>query len=153
MKIRNHQDFWAGLLFVGVGSLFVFGASGLEVGDSRQPGPAYFPLLLGGLMTVLGCLINFKAVTFETDDGTPIVSTDWRVMLSTFGAVLLAGALLPILGLWATVALMAVVLNVGAGRFALRAWLGVSLLAGLLCWMVFGQLLGQPLMLWPPQSG
>lgn len=153
MKIRNHQDFWAGLLFVGAGSVFVIGASGFEVGDSRQPGAGYFPLLLGLLMTVLGGLINFKAVTFETDDGAPIVTTDWSFMLSTFGAVLLAAAFLPVIGLCATVLPMAAVLSVGGGSFSPRAWFGVSLLAGLLCWVVFGLLLGLPLMLWPTRSG
>lgn len=151
MKIRNHQDFWAGVLFAGAGAVFVIGASGFEVGDARQPGPGYFPLLLGLLLTVLGCLINFKAITFETDDGAPIRSTDWRTTLATFAAVLVAVVALPALGLWPTVALMAVLWSVGAGidRRRLRDGVIVALAAGLLCWLVFGQLLGLPLMPWP----
>ncbi len=153
MKIRSQQDFWAGLVFVAAGALFAIGASGFEVGDSRQPGGAYFPLLLGFVMMVLGAVINFKAVTFETDDGAPVAPTDWRAMLAIFAAMLLAAVVLPVIGLWLTIPSMAALLAIGARRIKLRSWLGVSLLAGVLCWLVFVQLLGLPLALWPRQTG
>lgn len=153
MKIRNQQDFWAGLLFAGAGALFAIGGSGVEIGDSQRPGEGYFPLLLGVVMMVLGGIVNFKAVTFETDDGTPLAPTDWRVLLATLAAVLLAGLVLPVIGLPATIVLMAAVLVFGAGRFSARNWLGASLLGGLICWLVFVQLLGLTLLLWPLQTG
>lgn len=153
MKIRNHRDFWAGLLFVGAGAVFVIGATAIDVGDGRQPGPGYFPLLLGILTLLLGCLVNFKAVTFETDDGAPIGSTHWPMMLGTLGAVLLAALLLPVLGIWPTTFLLVAVLGFAAGGLTVRRWLIGSIVGAMLCWLVFAQMLGLTLVFWPAPAG
>ncbi len=149
MQIKNHQDFWAGILFVAAGSLFVIGATAHDVGDVRQPGPAFFPLLSGGLMIVLGCLVNFKAVTFETDDGAPIMPTSWRLTSGTLLAVLLSALLLPAVGLLPTIALQAALLGIAPAWLTLRRWLVATTCAVLACWLFYGQLPELLLVTWP----
>jgi hypothetical protein len=74
MQIKNPKDFWAGLMFIGFGLSFVVIAAGTpdvinrmfgdkvipgyQIGSAVRMGPAYFPIVLGGLLAVLG------AVTF-----------------------------------------------------------------------------------------
>ncbi len=152
MKIKSHQDFWAGLLFVAVGLLFAIGASNHDLGDSRQPGSGYFPLLLGLLLVGLGCLLNFKALTFETDDGGPIGAIGWRGLLLVVGSVVLAGVILPRLGLLLTIPLLLLPLGLAAGRFSLPRWLAASLVSAGSCWLIFVHLLGLPIALLPAAS-
>jgi len=73
MTIRNPRDFWAGLMFVVFGLAFVLIAAGTpafldpllgelrvpgyQMGSAVRMGPAYFPVLLGGLLAMLGAAI------------------------------------------------------------------------------------------------
>ncbi len=149
MKIKNHRDFWAGLLFVAVGLLFAIGASNHDLGDSREPGTGYFPLLLGLLLIALGCLVNFKALTFETDDGGPIGAIDWRALSLVLVAIVGAGFALPELGMLPTIPLLVLLLALASGRFSLLPWIALSMACAALCWLVFVHLLGLPLVLLP----
>ena len=47
MKIKSQKDFFAGLMFMGVGAAFAWGATTYNVGTGARMGPGYFPLLLG----------------------------------------------------------------------------------------------------------
>src|SRR6185369_636865 len=68
MKIKNPKDFWAGVMFVGFGLFFVVWAwTHYQMGSAVRMGPAYFPTLLGGLLTFLGALVLFEAFAFDTD--------------------------------------------------------------------------------------
>jgi hypothetical protein len=58
MKIKNPKDFWAGLMFLAFGLFFAVWASlHYQMGTAVRMGPAYFPALLGGLLTVLGGIV------------------------------------------------------------------------------------------------
>lgn len=81
MKIKSEQDFWAGLMFVGFGLFFIVFAmgtpefidnlvgtkliAGYQMGSSVRMGPAYFPVVLGGLLAVLGFVVLFDAIVEE----------------------------------------------------------------------------------------
>jgi hypothetical protein len=153
LKIKNYQDFWAGLLFAGVGLLFAIGASNHELGDSQAPGPGYFPLLLGLLMIALGCLLNFKALTFETDDGAPVGRIAWRGLSAVLISIVLAGLTLPLFGMLVTIPVLAYILGLASGRFSALRWLTTSLVSAATCWLVFGYMLNLPLALLPAHWG
>jgi putative tricarboxylic transport membrane protein len=73
MTIRNPKDFWAGLMFITFGLAFVLIAAGTpafldqvlgelrvpgyQMGSAVRMGPAYFPVMLGGLLATLGAVI------------------------------------------------------------------------------------------------
>jgi hypothetical protein len=77
MKIKNAQDFWAGVMFVGIGIFFVVVSmgtpefinqlwgdkliGGYQMGTAVRMGPAYFPVVLGGILAVLGGIVLFRA--------------------------------------------------------------------------------------------
>jgi hypothetical protein len=101
VKIKSQKDFFAGLMFMGVGVAFAWGATTYNVGTGARMGPGYFPLMLGILLALIGSLIAFKATVVETVDGDKIGKWAWKPLFFilaanfTFG-ILLAG--LPSIG-------------------------------------------------------
>ncbi len=99
MKIKSQRDFWAGLLFLALGVAFALGASEHAMGSSTSPGPGYLSLALSALMVVLGALVLFLSLTFETDGGNPIGPIAWRPLWVITTAVVMFGLALPRWGL------------------------------------------------------
>jgi hypothetical protein len=94
MKIKSQQDFWSGLMFMGVGIAFAWGATSYTIGEGARMGPGYFPLVLGVLLTLIGVFITFEALVVETEDGEPIGKWAWKPLGFIIGANLIFGILL-----------------------------------------------------------
>ena len=70
LKIKAPKDFWAGLMFIGIGGFFmVWALAHYQMGTAVRMGPAYFPTVLGGLLALLGALVLIEAFTME---GAPL---------------------------------------------------------------------------------
>ncbi len=78
MQLKNQKDFFSGLLFIGCGAAFAWSASHLPIGTAADMGAGYFPLLLGALLALLGGVVVFKALVFETEDGGRLGAWAWR---------------------------------------------------------------------------
>ena len=53
MKIKSPKDFWSGLMFIVTGLFFlIWAVIHYNMGTAVRMGPAYFPVLLGGLLAV-----------------------------------------------------------------------------------------------------
>lgn len=77
MQIKNAQDFWAGIMFIAVGLFFMIVAlgtpawlnellgrklvAGYQLGTAVRMGPAYFPVVLGIMMAVLGGIVLVRS--------------------------------------------------------------------------------------------
>ena len=101
MKIKSQKDFFSGLMFMGVGTAFAWGATTYSVGSGARMGPGYFPLMLGILLALIGAVITFKATVVETVDGDKIGKWAWKplffiLLANVVFGILLAG--LPSLG-------------------------------------------------------
>ncbi|MGL5928001.1 MAG: tripartite tricarboxylate transporter TctB family protein [Dermatophilaceae bacterium] len=59
---ERFRDVVAGVVFVGFGGAFAVGALGYDLGTTLEPGPGYYPLALGGLLTVLGLAVVVKGL-------------------------------------------------------------------------------------------
>ncbi len=94
MNIKSQKDFFSGLMFMGIGVAFAWGATTYNVGDGARMGPGYFPLYLGILMTVLGAAITFKALVVETFGGDKIGKWAWKPLFFVILANLVFGVLL-----------------------------------------------------------
>lgn len=94
MKIKSQKDFFSGLMFMGIGVAFAWGATTYNVGSGARMGPGYFPLMLGILMTILGALITFKALVVETTGGDKIGKWAWKPLFFVILANLIFGVLL-----------------------------------------------------------
>jgi len=97
MKIKSQQDFWAGLMFVGFGLFFVVVAlMNYQMGSAVRMGPAYFPVLLGGLLAILGLAVLFSSLVAE---GPPVATFHFRPLLFIAASSLAFAYLLKPLGL------------------------------------------------------
>ena len=94
MKIKSQKDFFSGLMFMGVGVAFAWGATTYNVGTGARMGPGYFPLLLGILLALIGAIITFKATTVETQDGDRIGKWAWKPLFFILAANFTFGILL-----------------------------------------------------------
>lgn len=94
MNIKSQKDFFAGLMFMGVGVAFAWGATTYNVGTGARMGPGYFPLMLGVLLAIIGAAITFTALVFETEGGGKIGKIAWKPLVFVIGANVIFGILL-----------------------------------------------------------
>lgn len=145
------KDLGAGAVFVGFGLAFAITASTYEVGSGLQMGPGYFPLVLGGLLVLLGLLIALKGlVSPETGELGPV---PWRAAVLLVAAILFFGFAVRGLGIVPTL-FVSVLLAALAGkgiRIVPALVIAVSLTA--LSVVIFIFLLQLPLRLLGPWLG
>ena len=94
MNIKSQKDFFSGLMFMGVGVAFAWGATTYKVGEGARMGPGYFPLMLGVLIAILGIAITFKSLVVETVGGDKIGKWAWKPLVYIIAANLLFGVFL-----------------------------------------------------------
>ena len=94
MNIKSQKDFFSGLMFMGVGTAFAWGATTYNVGNAARMGPGYFPLMLGILMAILGMMITFNSLVFERAGGDKIGKWAFKPLFFVILANLIFGALL-----------------------------------------------------------
>src|SRR5207245_6737197 len=95
MKIKSPKDFWSGLMFLGFGLFFVIWAAiYYQMGSAVRMGPAYFPVLLGGLLAFLGLVILLESFVVE---GPPVPAFAFRpLVLLSVGCVFSGYLLTPV---------------------------------------------------------
>ncbi len=62
MEFRRNRDFWAGLMFLGIGIAAILIAREYPFGSTLRMGPGYFPILLGGILGLFGIYIMGKGL-------------------------------------------------------------------------------------------
>ena len=62
LEFRGNQDFWAGLMFLGIGAVAIFVARNYPLGRLLRMGAGYFPILLGGILILFGAYIMVKGM-------------------------------------------------------------------------------------------
>lgn len=87
MKIKNFKDFYAGLMFTLFGTIFFWGATRYSMGAAAKMGPGYFPLILGGLLTVLGVIILIQSLVVESEDGEVGLLVIVKPAILVFGSI------------------------------------------------------------------
>ena len=146
MTIRAPKDFWSGVMFCAFAVVAVLAARGYSLGSAGKMGPGYFPLLLAGLLGVLGVILIGRSLVL---DGEPVPRFHLLPLAVIAVAVALFGLMIEPAGLVASLALL-VVLSAWAGpQFRLTET--VALAAALIVFSigVFVYALGLSLNVWP----
>lgn len=114
MKLHDaRKDLLAGAVFTGLGLAFAITSTTYEIGTPLRMGPGFFPLVLGGLLVVLG--VSIAVTGFTAANGEEIGSVPWRSLALLLAAIFFFGFTVRDLGL--VPALFVTVLLAGlAGR-------------------------------------
>ena len=134
MQIKNHRDFWAGLLFIVTGVLFMVLSRQYQLGTAAKMGPGYFPTILGGLMALLGLLVmlpSFKGPKVSVN------RIDLRMILMILAAVAVFALTLPKLGMIVAVFLLILIASMASHEFRLKATLISAVVLLVFSWLVF----------------
>ena len=146
MKIKSPKDFWAGLMFIAFGLLFLVVARNYRMGNATSMGPAYFPTILGGLMAALGSILIFQSLAVQ---GEKLPKFFFRQILLVILALLLFGYLLKPIGMVPAVALLVIVSAFAGHEFKLRETIILSVVLIIFSTLVFVMGLGLLFPLWP----
>jgi hypothetical protein len=53
-ELMNNKRFLSGLMFIGIGAVAIYMAQDYPMGSALRMGPGYFPIVLGGIMSLFG---------------------------------------------------------------------------------------------------
>lgn len=153
MRVKSQRDFWSGLMFLGVGIAFAWGATWYSFGSSARPGPGYFPFGLGVIMALLGAAILFESLTIETEDGEPVGMIPWKPLIVIIVSVAIFGAMLPRLGMLISLPVLVLGSSWASDEFSWKATVisAVVLTAG--SWLVFVKGLNLTIPVLPVMAG
>ena len=157
MNLKNQKDFFSGVLFMAVGVSCAWSASRYSIGSAANMGPGYFPLLLGALLTLLGGLLVFKALVFETEDGGRIGRWAWRpagfvvVANLVFGVAIggLSAVGIPPMGLVLAIFALTVLAAKAGSVFRWKEVLVLASVLALGSYLIFIVLLKLQIAIWP----
>lgn len=96
---RSRKDLLAGAIFIGFGLAFGLTARTYEIGTALRMGPGYFPLVLGGLLVMLGVAIAAQSVVGGEERGDATTAVPWRAVVLLVAALLFFGFTVRQLGL------------------------------------------------------
>jgi hypothetical protein len=96
LKIKNPQDLWSGLFFIGLGVLAIYLSRNYPMGSALSMGPGYFPTWLGGIMIGFGVVITALAFKLEADPNQAQEFREWafRPWLVLSGALVVYALLM-----------------------------------------------------------
>jgi hypothetical protein len=137
-------------IFIGFGTFFMVQSFSLEIGTAFRMGPGYFPLMLSGVLTLLGVIILIQALRFE---GEPVGAIAWRGMFFILPAPVFFG--LTVRGLGFVPALFCTALIAAFASHRMRPGLALIIAAALTLFAtgVFSYALGLPFRRFGPWLG
>ncbi len=157
MNIKSQKDFFSGLMFMGIGVAFAWGATTYNVGEGARMGPGYFPLYLGVLMTILGAAITFKSLVVETMGGDKIGKWAWKPLVFIILANLVFGVLLgglpsiglPPMGLIAAIYALTFISSMAEAGWKFKATLILATVLAIGSYIAFVMALKLQFQVWP----
>ncbi|MGR2737456.1 tripartite tricarboxylate transporter TctB family protein [Billgrantia sp. Q4P2] len=145
MTSTDHRDLVGGMLMLTLGVFIIVYTQRYDIGTLANMGPGYFPLVLGVLLTIFGCLIAIPAF-FRT--GTPI-TVNWRSYLLVIGSLLFYALTLRTLGLLLSTGMTVLLSSMASPVLALKGRLVLVLCVVGVTYLVFMLGLNMRLPLWP----
>ena len=140
--IGDPKDFWSGVFFIAFGAAAIYFAWQHPLGTAMRMGPGAFPVLIGGLLILIGIATLVRAF-FRS--GEPIERITFiRPGLILLSVIVFALLLAPLGVIGATVALV-LIGSAASQKFRVSSALALGLGLGLGSAAVFGWALGLPI--------
>jgi hypothetical protein len=134
---RAGTDILAGLIFVAFGLAFALASLRYELGTPLRMGPGYFPLVLGGILVLLGLLIVGKGFVAGSDGEGRLGGVPWRALLLIVVALLFFGLTVRGLGLVPATAVTALLTALASYRTGILTAVAIAAGLTLLCVLIF----------------
>lgn len=146
----NLKDLTAGLLFVAIAAIFAAGGLGLDFGTPLRLGPGAFPMMLAGLLALLGLIVCIQSFRHPA---AHVVIIPWRGIVLILLAPIIFGLTVRGFGLLVSVALVVAVSAFASRRMSWRLAAVLTVGLTLFCVLVFNVGLGLPVRLFGPWVG
>lgn len=148
--VRNQKDFFAGVLFILFGVAFIWLARDYGFGNPRRMGPAFFPIVLAGILVAIGIVIGVRgiAVVEEPPRGFTLKGLLLVILSTLVFAVLIRHAGVPV-----ATALMVAVSAFASQRFKVLPTVVLAIGLAIFCVVVFVYALGLPMPIRGPWLG
>jgi hypothetical protein len=146
MKIKSPKDFWAGLLFIAFGVFFMIAARNYRMGKATSMGPAYFPTVLAGLLTVLGSILFFKSLMIK---GEKVSTMSFWPLFWMILSLLVFGYTIKPLGMVVALVLLVFISAYAGHEFMLKEVMILSVALIIFSVVVFVKGIGLPFAIWP----
>lgn len=114
--IRNPKDFWSGVIFLCFGLAAIIIGQDYSMGTAGRMGPAYFPVILGGILTLIGLVAMVRSLVRP---GEGIERFAIKEIILIIAAVLLFGFLVRGAGLVAAVFILVMLSAYASAKFRL----------------------------------
>ena len=148
--IRHPKDFWSGIMFMFFGLAAVVIGQDYPMGTAGRMGPAYFPVVLGGLLSLIGLSTFLRSFWVS---GEAVQNFSVRDLFLILLSVFLFGVLVRGAGIVVAVVVLVMASAYASEKFSLRASLILSAAAAAFCILVFVKGLGLPLPVFGPWLG
>lgn len=145
--VKHPKDFWTGVIFLVVGLSAVLIGRDYSMGSAARMGPAYFPSVLGGLLTLIGALAVFRSLRKQ---GEAIEKFHLKELAIVLGGVVLFGALVRGAGLAPAAVVLIVISAYASPSFKWKEALLLGVAMAGFAVLVFIKLLGLPLAAFGP---
>ena len=142
VRVKNPQDFWAGLLFLVVGLLAVYLGRNYSFGTATKMGPGYLPTVLSWMLAGLGAFLSLRALL---EAGPEIEGSLWRPQAYIIAAIVIFGLTIERTGLAPSVVVVTVIAALASREMRWIETLILSVGLAILCVLLFVKVLGQPL--------
>ena len=147
-KIKNQQDYVAGLFFIGLGIVGATLSSDYDMGTPSRMGPAYFPMLLSFGLGLLGAIITVNSF-LPGNQKADIEKFHFKPLLIILGSIVLFGALLKPMGLIVSILVLVIVSSIGSPEKYWKEVVGSCLFLAVFAWLVFIKGLQLIIPVWP----
>jgi hypothetical protein len=148
--VKNPKDFICGALLIAIAAMFAYGLLELPIGTAFRMGPGYFPMVLCGLLAVLGAGILVNGILIA---GEPIRHFAWRGLINIVLPVVFFGATLKGLGFVPSLALTVFFTTIASVHFKLWVALVNTVVLVFFGWLIFIWGLKLPIALFGPWVG
>lgn len=141
LEFYKKKDFWAGMMFLGIGAGAIISARSYPFGNTLRMGPGYFPTMLGVILVLFGIYIMVRGLRSDEK-----IRSNWsiRALIVLPISMILFGILMELAGFIPALAALIFVAVASGREFKFMEVLLLTIFLGVISIAMFIWGLGLP---------